>query len=158
MGHLAMTRELQMMLLPSSEMLLTSPILNMDCHFKFAALTPFGLSINTQHAQLLGYVVTLRDWKCSLQPKVCLDSIHCITWITTGHESCWNHDHLSTWIKIRGCLALLLGRESQSMDWASTWTKCTQEICKSPVFCSSNQHQKLPNWLYAMYTFSADSS
>lgn len=37
MGHLAMTRELQMSLLPLSEVLLACSTLNMDYHFKFAA-------------------------------------------------------------------------------------------------------------------------
>lgn len=38
-----------MALLPSSEMLLTNPILNMDYHFKFAVLTLFGLSTRAGH-------------------------------------------------------------------------------------------------------------
>lgn len=57
MGCLAMARELQMTLLPSSEVLLTSPALSMDYHFKFAALTPFGFSTcagHTTHSNLTG--------------------------------------------------------------------------------------------------------
>lgn len=74
MEHLAMARELQMTILPSSEMLLTTLALNIDYCFEFAALTPFGLSTCAGHTTLwLGFVVTLGGWKCFLQPKVCLD-------------------------------------------------------------------------------------
>lgn len=57
MGHLGMVRELHMTLLPSQDMLLTSPALNMDYCFMFAAHSAFGLSTcagHTMHSTLTG--------------------------------------------------------------------------------------------------------
>lgn len=112
----------------------------MDYHFKFAVHTPFGLSTcasHIAHSTLIGICCDIKRLKM-LPANQDLPGLAALPGLPQAINHVErNHEHLPTCTMIKGCLAPLLGRESQSIDLVSTCTTCTQTVCKSPVFSAA---------------------
>lgn len=138
-GHLALARELQMTLLSSSEMLLTSHS-EYGLSLQVCCYTPFGLSTcasHIAHSTLTGICCDIKRLKM-LPANQDLPGLAALPGLPQAINHVErNHEHLPTCTMIKGCLAPLLGRESQSIDLVSTCTTCTQAVCKSPVFSAA---------------------